>query len=94
MSIWTELACLLASISLVSSISVCLEVFPNVFCQVCLKVSLDVFLDQPNIFLASFCPMGLISVVGLVLTVSALFQSKLTQALLEYTPKILFQMHS
>ena len=33
MSIWTELACLLASIFLVSSIGVCLEVFPNVFCQ-------------------------------------------------------------
>ena len=33
MSIWTELACLLASIFLVSSISVCLEVSPNVFCQ-------------------------------------------------------------
>ena len=62
MSIWTELACLLASIFLVSSIGVCLEVFPNVFCQVCLKVSLDVFLDQPNIFLASVCPVGLISV--------------------------------
>ena len=39
-----------------------LKVFPNVFCQFYLKVSLDVFLDQPNIFLASVCPMGLISV--------------------------------
>ena len=38
------------------------EVFPNVFCQVCLKGSLDVFPDQPNIFLASICLMGLISV--------------------------------
>ena len=33
MSVWTELACLPASIFLVSSISVFLEVFPNVFCQ-------------------------------------------------------------
>ena len=39
-----------------------LEVFPNVFCQICLKGSLDVFPDQPNIFLASVCLMGLISV--------------------------------
>ena len=38
------------------------EVFPNVFCQICLKGSLDVFPDQPNIFLASVCLMGLISV--------------------------------
>ena len=143
MSTWTELACLLASIFLVSSIGVCLEVFPNVFCQsvwrdhlmsswinpmsflpvsvwwvwsvsvragshlslsanvyyeepadvsldwtrvsscrclssefnqclpevfpnvcrqICLKGSLDVFLDQPNVFLSSVCLMGLISV--------------------------------
>ena len=38
------------------------EVFPNVFCQICLKGSLDVFPDQPNIFLACVCLMGLISV--------------------------------
>ena len=62
MSIWTELACF--SFQYLSrELNWCLpEVFPNVFCQVCLKVSLDVFLDQPNIFLASVCPMGLISV--------------------------------
>ena len=62
MSIWTELACFSFQY-LSSELNWCLpKVFPNVFCQVCLKVSLDVFLDQPNIFLASVCPMGLISV--------------------------------
>ena len=61
MSIYTELACLLATVS--SEFNRCLpKVFPNVFCQVCLNVLLDVFLDQPNIFLAGVCPMGLISV--------------------------------
>ena len=38
------------------------EVFPNVFCRICLKGSLDVSLDQPNIFLACVCLMGLIGV--------------------------------
>ena len=33
MSIWTELACFLASIYLVSSIGVCLKCFPLLFCQ-------------------------------------------------------------
>ena len=33
MSFWTELACLLADVLLVSSINVSPEVFPNVFCQ-------------------------------------------------------------
>ena len=33
MSFWTELACLLADVLLVSSINVLPEVFPNVFCQ-------------------------------------------------------------
>ena len=52
MSIWIELAFFLANIFLVSSIGVCLEVFPNFFRQSVLKGSLGVFLDQPNIF---FC---------------------------------------
>ena len=62
MSSRTELVCLLADIFLVSSIDVLPEVSPNVFCQICLKGSLDVFLDQPNVFLPSVCLMGLISV--------------------------------
>ena len=33
MSYWTELACLLADVLLVSPINVLLEVFPNIFCQ-------------------------------------------------------------
>ena len=61
MSVWTEPECFSCQY-LSSEFNRCLlEVFPNVFCQVCLKVLLDVFLDQPNMFLASVCPMGLIS---------------------------------
>ena len=62
MSIWTELACFSFQY-LSSEFNRCLsEVFPNVFCRICLKGSLDVFPDQPNIFLACVCLMGLISV--------------------------------
>ena len=37
------------------------EVFSSVLYQTCLKESLDVFLDQPNIFLVCVCLMGLVS---------------------------------
>ena len=33
MSVWTELACFLASVFLVSSIGVCLKCFPLLVCQ-------------------------------------------------------------
>ena len=61
MSIWTELACLLASIFLVSSISVCLEVSPNVFCQSVWRGHLMSSWINPMSSL-SFCLMGLINV--------------------------------
>ena len=62
MSAWTEPECFSCQYFLVISIGVLPEVFPSVFCQICLKGSLDVFLDQPNIFLACVCLMGLVSV--------------------------------
>ena len=62
MSAWTEPECFSCQYFLVISIGVLPEVFPSVFCQICLKGSLDVFLDQPKIFLACICLMGLISV--------------------------------
>ena len=50
----------LANVS--SDFNQCLpEVFPSVLYQTCLKESLDVFLDQPNIFLVCVCLMGLVS---------------------------------
>ena len=52
MSVWTEPECFSCQ-CLSSGVNWCLpEVFPNVFCRICLKGSLDVSLDQPNIFLA------------------------------------------
>ena len=42
---------LLANVFLVSSIDVFHEVSPNVFCQICLQEPLDVFQDQPTVFL-------------------------------------------
>ena len=49
MSVWTEL-CVCQCLS--SELSRCLsEVSPNVCCQICLQEPLDVFQDQPTIFL-------------------------------------------
>ena len=49
MSVWTEL-CVCQCLS--GELSRCLpEVSPNVFCQICLQEPLDVFQDQPTIFL-------------------------------------------
>ena len=45
MSAWTEPECFSCQYFLVISIGVLPEVFPNVFCRICLKGSLDVFLD-------------------------------------------------
>ena len=55
MSAWTEPECFSCQYFLVISICVLPEVYPSVLCQICLKGSLDVFLDQPNIFLACVC---------------------------------------
>ena len=40
-----------ANVFLVSSVDVFHEVSPNVFCQICLQEPLDVFQDQPTVFL-------------------------------------------
>ena len=46
MSAWTELACLLASIFLVSSIGVCLKCFPLLVCQCLSSGPLGFYLDS------------------------------------------------
>ena len=43
-----------ANVFLVSSVDVFHEVSPNVFCQICLQEPLDVFQDQPTVFLPVF----------------------------------------
>ena len=46
LSVWTELACLLASIFLVSSIGVCLKCFPLLVCQCLSSGPLDFYLGS------------------------------------------------
>ena len=56
MSIWTELACLLASIFLVSSIGVCLKCFPLLVCQCLSSGPLGFLLKRDNRSLSKLLP--------------------------------------
>ena len=56
MSAWTELACLLASIFLVSSIGVCLKCFPLLVCQCLSSGPLGFLLKRDNRSLSQLLP--------------------------------------
>ena len=56
MSVWTELACLLASIFLVSSIGVCLKCFPLLVCQCLSSGPLGFLLKRDNRSLSQLLP--------------------------------------
>ena len=56
MSAWTELACLLASIFLVSSIGVCLKCFPLLVCQCLSSGPLGFLLKRDNRSLSKLLP--------------------------------------